>query len=452
MTKKCDIIISEALQTKHGIPARPTIKVRVSNRIVEARLRIKSDKTGYTLSSALLSELRLRSSSGLRFRYDPVDQLIHLGPIVGVMASALPNRANREELEPTSLQAELTYISSVGRHLRGMVYVFLPSSINWSQQRVRGYNYRYLTPERGVWESALYPLPDVVYNRISSRRAEMRAPVKEALRRLSELPYTKCFNPSYLNKWEVHQILSSHPLSVPYLPETMRLSAENLQTMLLRHPVLYLKPSNGSLGHGIIKVRRSSGNEIKFTVYSRGRVHGAAENAEDLIRKTNRYRKGKPYIVQQGLELARYRNSVFDLRIIYQKNGLGEWQIGKKFVRVAPGLSSIANLARGGRAERSQKVFKYLYNRKSLIEEKNGQIKQLCQSVATVIDNGGNVHYGELGLDIGMDKAGKPWLIEVNSKPRKTTETETSVAIMRNAYKRPLDYASYLAGFPVRHK
>jgi len=294
----------------------------------------------------LLTELKLRSSSGLRFRYDPVEQLIHLGPIIGVLATALPNRANRDEVDPTSLQAELTYLSTVGRRLRGLVFIFLPNSINWASQRVRGYHYRYLTAERGVWESALYPLPDVVYNRISSRKAEMRAPVKEVLKRLADLPYTQCFNPSYLNKWEVHQMLSSHPLSTPYLPETMRLTVENLQTMLARHPVLYLKPSNGSLGHGIIKVRRSSG-EIKYTVYSRGRIHGTAENPDELIRKTSRYRKGKPYIVQQGLDLARYRKSVFDIRIIYQKNGMGEWQIGKKFVRVAPGLEQHCQFSQG---------------------------------------------------------------------------------------------------------
>ncbi|MDD3894034.1 MAG: hypothetical protein PHU36_03325, partial [Syntrophomonadaceae bacterium] len=58
--------------------------------------------------------------------------------------------------------------------------------------------------------------------------------------------------------------------------------------------------------------------------------------------------------------------------------------------------------------------------------------------------------YGELGLDVGIDKNGALWLIEVNSKPRKTTESEYSTAVMRKTFKRPLEFASYLAGFPVK--
>ena len=55
--------------------------------------------------------------------------------------------------------------------------------------------------------------------------------------------------------------------------------------------------------------------------------------------------------------------------------------------------------------------------------------------------------FGEFGLDLGLDKNGDIWLIEVNSKPRKTTVTEMSKIIMRNAFKRPLEYSIYLAGF-----
>jgi predicted ATP-grasp superfamily ATP-dependent carboligase len=67
--------------------------------------------------------------------------------------------------------------------------------------------------------------------------------------------------------------------------------------------------------------------------------------------------------------------------------------------------------------------------------------------VATTLEKKQAGTYGELGLDIGMDIYGNPWLIEVNSKPRKTTETDFSMKIVRNSFKRPLQYSSYLAGF-----
>ncbi len=445
-----EICISERLVTKYDIPRSNTVQVRVGGIIVESKLKVRDNLNGYQISPSLAKSLHIKSSKKLRLRYDSQEDMIHLGPVIGILATALPNRAGREELDPTSLQAELTYLSHVGRSIVGLVYIFLPSSLNWSSKSVRGYNYRFVSANRGVWESSLYPLPDVVYNRIASRRSEIRSSVQTTLQMLNELPYTRIFNPSYLNKWQVFQTLSQNELLKPYLPETCKLNEESLEKMLNKYSVLYLKPSNGSLGIGIIKVRKASENNIKFTIYYRGRINGSTDNAARLLKKTSVYRKDKPYIVQQGLDLCRYHGSVFDIRIIYQKNGHGEWQIGKKFARIAPGRSSISNLSRGGRVVTSRSLFKSLYKRKSLIEEKNARINELCRLVSGTLDKESNGAFGELGLDIGIDNRGWPWLIEVNSKPRKTTETERSQIIMRNSFKRPLEYGSYLAGFPVK--
>ncbi len=443
-----EICISEGIASKYCIPRVNIIKVRVGGKIVESHLKVKDNLSGYRVSSSLANEMRLRGKK-LRLRYDNEENMIHLGPVIGILSTSLPNRANLEELDPTSLQAELTYLSHIGRTISGMVYVFLPGSVNWSSKSVKGYNYRFSSTNRGVWESALYPFPDVVYNRISSRRKEIRNDVQSTLQRLNEMPYTKIFNPSYLNKWQVYQTLSQNVFLRPYLPETFKLSEESLEETLKKYSVLYLKPSNGSLGFGIIKVYKLADDNLKFTVFSRSRLNGSSNNAAQIMKKTSVYRKDKPYIVQQGLDLARYHGSVFDIRIIYQKNGRGEWQIGKKFARIAPGRSSISNLSRGGRVITSRSLLKSLYKKKSVIDEKNAKIKELCQRVAVALDTECQGIFGELGLDIGIDKNGWPWLIEVNSKPRKTTETEGSQIIMRNSFKRPLEYASYLAGFPV---
>ncbi len=450
MSMTREICISERLATKYNVPRVNIVKVRVGGIVVESKLKIKDDVSGYRASPSLDREMHLKGGKKLRWRYDCEENMIHLGPVIGILATALPNRAKLDELDPTSLQAELTYLSHIGRSIDGMVYIFLPASINWSSKTVKGYNYRYLSTNHGVWESSTYPLPDVVYNRISSRRSEIRSNVQSTLQMLKEQPYTKVFNPSYLNKWQVYQTLAQNLFLKPYLPETQKLSEQSLAEMLSKHSVLYLKPSNGSLGIGIIKVKKLGENNLKFTVYSRSRINGSTDNASQIMKKTSVYRKGKPYIVQQGLDLTRYHGSVFDIRIIYQKNGRGEWQIGKKFARIAPGRSSISNLSRGGRVVTSRSLLKSLYKKKSLIEEKNAEIKELCQRVAVTLDAESNGNFGELGLDIGIDKKGWPWLIEVNSKPRKTTETEASQIIMRNSFKRPLEYGSYLAGFPVK--
>jgi glutathione synthase/RimK-type ligase-like ATP-grasp enzyme len=166
------------------------------------------------------------------------------------------------------------------------------------------------------------------------------------------------------------------------------------------------------------------------------------------MKKTLLIRGSRPYIVQQGLSLLTFKDSTFDIRVIYQKNGDGEWGIGKKFVRVAPHGSSISNLSRGGTAETYKKVLAAIFNQNGeLIKSKNEELNNICQTVATTLETNSQQIYGELGLDIGIDNEGNLWLIEVNSKPRKTTETDFSMSIVRNTFKRPLQYAIYLAGF-----
>nr|MBO2476611.1 hypothetical protein [Bacillota bacterium] len=55
---------------------------------------------------------------------------------------------------------------------------------------------------------------------------------------------------------------------------------------------------------------------------------------------------------------------------------------------------------------------------------------------------------GELGLDLGIDRLGRIWLIEVNSKPfLQMTREAGSPHILGLSVQRPLRFARYLAGF-----
>jgi glutathione synthase/RimK-type ligase-like ATP-grasp enzyme len=445
------IQISEAFMKKHNIPLSPTIKIRAGAKVAEAKLISLTDKgISYRLSSTLLNSLGLSSKRSLQLRYDSEHGILQLGPIIGILTEYLPNQA---EYEPKSLQAELIYLSMTGRSIPGLIYLFTPASINWTNKTVRGSNYRPGSEANGggYWISSIYPLPDVVYDRISTRRGETQPGMINTKRKLKSLPYLIYFNPSFLNKWKVHRLLEKNEELLPYLPETKLLTKDNLNDMLGKYPILYLKPCNGSLGKGIIKATRQSTSPIKYTVYSKRKHSGTAADTNSLMAATRRHRQRKSYLVQQGLTLAKYQNATFDIRIIYQKNGHGEWQITKRFVRVAPYGSTIANLSRGGMVETCRKVFAALFNKnQELIDLKNQEIKQLCQIVARTLEAQGESTYGELGLDIGIDRNHKLWIIEVNSKPRKTTESQISQHLVRNSFRRPLQFAVYLAGYKNR--
>jgi glutathione synthase/RimK-type ligase-like ATP-grasp enzyme len=338
-------------------------------------------------------------------------------------------------------------LSLMGRSIDGQVYIFTADSINWSNQTARGFNYVQTSPGKGYWVAAQYPLPDVVYDRVVSRRSESREKLKKTKARLRQNPKLSYFNPSFLNKWEVYQLLEGKPDLTPYLPETKLLNLFTLEEMLNKYRVVYAKPANGSLGFGIIRIRLGEKGALHYTTYGSYKRRSQAKNADEFLKKTRDFRKKHSYIVQQGLDLATYRGSSFDLRIIYQKNSQGEWQISKKFARVAPMGSWVANLARGGTVITSRIVLKNIFKKQEKINKTNKQIRLLCQQIAGTLEKSSGETYGEMGLDLGIDKNGHPWLIEVNSKPRKTTETNYSQTIMKNVFLRPLKYAIYLAGF-----
>lgn len=444
------IYLTSNLIDRLAIPITRLITVRVGVKTVLCQLVIRNNqRSGYVLSPQLVNIFNLSNINKLQIRYDYDNDMIHIGPIIGIMTEFLPNEP---EYKPNSVQAELIYLSNLGLKLPAQFYLFTPASINWTNKTVRGYAYRKLiNQEQGSWVSSMYPLPDIVYDRISSRKGEARARVRSTKRKLMNLPYLKYFNPAFLNKWKVHQLLQQNDSLTPYLPETKFLNLSNLTDMISRYSTLYLKPSNGSQGNGIIKVVGEQNGRLHYTVYRRGKHFGHADNSAKLMTATRYTRERRPYIVQEGINLTTYLNAAFDIRIIYQKNVQGEWLISKKFVRVAPHGSSVANLSRGGTAEISKKVFASVFNRdEELIKTKNEELKNICKIVAETLETASNKIYGELGLDIGIDKEGNFWLIEVNSKPRKTTETELSQGIVRNTFRRPLQYAIYLAGFGKR--
>lgn len=440
------ISISNSLADKMNIPLKPYIFIRYGVRIIKTKLEISYETDeSFNLSLLLSQALLVQAGARLQIRYDHAADMLHLGPVIGILTSVLPRR---EEYLASSLQAELIYLSNIGRTLPAQIYIFTPACIDWDNQCTRGYVYRSVSEHHGIWEAALYPLPDVVYDRISTRKAEARPLIKTTKRKLMSLPDLKYFNQSFFNKWRVYEMLVGNPAISPYLPETRLLNQANLKEMAGRYRVLYIKPANGSLGQGIIKTFSKGDGRIYFSTQAGHKYNGSADHPAQFLERTKAFRKQRTYIVQQGIELAKYKDSAFDIRIIYQKNGEGKWLISKKFIRVAARGSSISNLSKGGRPEQSKTVLGEIYkHKKRLIEQKNTEMKNLCANAADAMEAAGSGILGELGLDIGIDQQGKLWLIEVNSKPRKTTETEMSRKIVHNTFKRPLEYSIYLAGF-----
>ncbi|MBT9177197.1 MAG: Endospore coat-associated protein YheD [Firmicutes bacterium] len=98
------------------------------------------------------------------------------------------------------------------------------------------------------------PLPDVVYDRVSSRTAERAPSFVRAKEQLLSCP-VKYYNRFFFNKWDVHRMLEKHAATKGHLPPTEELSSVDvLEKSLRHHSVVYVKPAQGSHGAGILGV------------------------------------------------------------------------------------------------------------------------------------------------------------------------------------------------------
>ena len=134
-----------------------------------------------------------------------------------------------------------------------------------------------------------------------------------------------------------------------------------------------------------------------------------------------------------------------------QKNGKGTWTITKVYARVGRKGNITSNLATGGTAHSLSEVFKQYFDKDKITEIKK-KIRALSIKVCEALEKSSGHIFGEMGVDLGVDKDGRIWIIEVNSKPRRTVGGQGSPKLITLSFTKPLRFAHYLAvNGPFRH-
>lgn len=319
-----------------------------------------------------------------------------------------------------------------GRRLGLRVIVFCPLDIDWATGTVVGY-----TRNTGGWQAKRYPVPGVVYDRLFPGRGSWQL-YWERVRRMRRTFRVRFMGRGLRGKWQLYRIVRRYEDLRPYIPETHLVTSVGvIQRMLRKYRSVYLKPVFGSGGNGITRVSRQG--EIYW-------VQGSAHAAPRAVSSSNLGAAlagfGRRYLVQQGLDLAYLKGSTYDIRSIVQKNGEGVWQVTGKAARIGRKRSITSNLHTGGHARTVPSILQACFpDRAEQIEQ---EIDQLALRVAEVMDQKAGP-LCDLGLDMGVDRKGKVWLIEVNSKPGRKVFRQIGDAETRwRSIETPMAYARYL--------
>lgn len=354
-------------------------------------------------------------------------------PLIGILT------VHAEHCHPfAGRKSNFIDIIKTGQKRGAIVFVFTPDSVHWPSETITGFMYQ---PTTKQWKRCTFPLPDVVYNRIPSRGQERSADVQKCIRKLKNIPNLTLFNPHFFNKHELYQILEQSPSLKSHLPQTDSLGSQNdLKNMLSAHKHLYLKPTKGKAGAGIMKVS-SHPSSNRFTLYiQKKNVPKKMEmrSFKQLWSKIQKHNISSPYIMQQGIPLAKIDRCPFDFRVLVQKDGQGKWQIAGLGLRVAGVNRITTHVPRGGRIETPTRVLNQLFSKEKAVHIEK-RVKTLAIDITKELDN----HYsllGEMSMDIGLDKNENLWFFEANSKPMKFDEPD----IRRRSLENIIDYSQYV--------
>lgn len=363
-----------------------------------------------------------------------------MGCVVGIFTT------RRSKIQPFGLDTKLVArMCRLGARQGILVYGFTARDINWPRGTVRGYVF----DDGGRWTRRVMPFPDVVYDRLPSRSAERRRAVRRVKQRLLAMLGDRYFNREFFNKWVIHNKLAADPDYGRYLPPTARFrGVGQLRQWVYKYGTVWLKPSDGTQGRGIVVVRRArNGGYVAQRRVDERWILTTTSSLNRVARMVRRMRGGRSYIIQKGLALARYGNRPFDVRLLVQKNAQGEWECTKMVARVAAPGSVTSNISTGGLGGSFQRV---AAGSRGVVrarrEELEKAMKELGLGMAARIEESLGYRLGELALDLGIDRNGRIWLIEANSKPFRVAQARKSLQPqVRRTLVRPLEYAAHLS-------
>ncbi|CAM4305100.1 YheC/YheD family protein [Paenibacillus tarimensis] len=208
------------------------------------------------------------------------------------------------------------------------------------------------------------------------------------------------------------KVLERHCYIRDFIPLTRKLSKVTLHEMLTQFSMVYIKPDIGSFGNGVMRIEHQSDGYYRLQLQSDVYRFSSFESLYEGIQKLT---GDKKYLVQRGIELLRYDDRRFDLRVMVQKNPQGKWETTGIIGRLAHPAKAVTNYHSGG----TPLSFEQLTQGTLTRDEQQALIERL-KLIGAAAASGLQCTYSrlrELGLDIAIDTDKRPWLLEVNTLP-----------------------------------
>ena len=336
---------------------------------------------------------------------------------------------------------------------------FTKDDVNYSNQTIAGEVW-----ENGQWVPRQTRFPDAIRN-FERRNFDS----KNGDHILAYRPYTIG---RLVDKDDQLRMLHQHPLVASLVPQTLAVH-ENLDIMALVQlwGAAILKPARGRLGQGIVFIRVENGI---FHVELKGKLQTMPRTeVEDLLQKL----KGpdsRDYVLQQFAAGLGPNNCYYNVRVVVQKSGDGDWHTCNVPVSLLAQTDSvIANRDAGAEnidlvpfldwrfGDQSNEIQDRLYGAavdfsRLLDDAVAGEADELALDLA--IDDNGHIWFHEgnwrgghwlLQEDSGMYRSGGAHLVQLGDQYRAGSSIDRAEATRVAAQRRPLALSNANASTPT---
>ena len=319
-----------------------------------------------------------------------------------------------------------------------------PVSFRWEAREAESLVY---DRSGGRWRRARIAIPFVILDRCFYLGPRQWRSYRETVR-LCRANGIRIIGSGMRGKWETYLLMRKDPDLRPHLPETGTYrGADSLREWLGRERELFCKPHGGMHGRGTVHIRRGAQGacEIRGRDPLNRRFHLSLPDEEAVWTWFHRFAGGRKYIIQPYLDLCTASGLAYDIRALVQKNGEGKWTLTGMAARIGEPGSATSNLHGGGTACDASGFLQAEFGA-DRAEQLLEKILFLVRRVPPLMEQSFG-HFFELGIDLGVDRSGNVWLLEVNSKPgrsifKRLGKRTESVLAVRN----PLLYARRLMG------
>lgn len=400
------------------------------NKVVKARESSTLTKDTIGLSSKMIKTFHIPTQLSFEIKIENSD--LYIGPIIALMVTM------RQKITQKTLDKYKPYMQNY-QQIKGLIYICSARGTDIKKKIIKGY---YYDPDVGekeeCWKPGIFPYPNSIYKRT-------RIPHLIFKDLISEVGNNKIFNTTIFNKWQLWKMMKSDPELKKHLPKTSQLkNLKSLNLLLDKYPSLYLKPAQGSFAKGISKVEKT---ETGYRFINRLGKETVIDDEAEAERFLQRLMKRKVYIIQEDVSF-QHKGKNIDFRVIMQKDRNKEWTCSGIIARYGGHKRIYTNDVSDLQLGKDALTKTYQYSEEEALA-KEMEIITICKKASETM-NALYGHYGDLGVDITVDKNHHVWILEINhfAQVHKIASLVTGAPeLYGKVVTTPFEYAKSIAGF-----